>query len=361
MGNVCRRTFASGTIGPIYWAKYVVNGRVIRESTGTTDKDAAKSFLKRKEGAAASGQPVLPRLDRIRYDEIAADLRTHYKTTGCRNLDEADGRLAPLTAFFTGMRVAGIGPTDAAAYVAKRQAAGLSNATINRELAVLIRMLRLAYEHGKLLRLPVIRKLKENGARQGFFERAQYDAVRKSLAPDLQLALGIAYTFGWRMQSEVLRLDRRQLDLGAGTLRLEPGTTKNDDGRLVYLTPELKAQLAAQLDRVRALERQLGRVIPSLFPHFRGPWTGTRRRDFRKVWAEACHVAGVAGRLRHDLRRTAVRNMVNAGVPERVAMKVTGHKTRAVFDRYHIVSPGDLQDVARRLAASASHATGEHA
>jgi phage gp37-like protein len=67
------------------------------------------------------------------------------------------------------------------------------------------------------------------------------------------------------------------------------------------------------------------------------------------VWAAAVKTAGCPGRLRHDFRRTAVRNMVNAGVAERVAMTVTGHKTRAVFDRYHIVSPGDLQDVARRL------------
>ena len=67
------------------------------------------------------------------------------------------------------------------------------------------------------------------------------------------------------------------------------------------------------------------------------------------MWAEAIKNAGCAGRLRHDFRRTAVRNMVNAGVAERVTMTVTGHKTRAVFDRYHIVSPGDLQDVARRL------------
>jgi integrase len=156
-------------------------------------------------------------------------------------------------------------------------------------------MLRQGYELGKVLRLPVIRKLKEAGPRQGFFEREQFLAVRKLLAPDLQVAVSIAYAFGWRTQSEVLTLERRQVDLDAGTLRLEPGTTKNDDGRLVYLPQDLKVQLAVQVERVRALERKLGRVIPFLFPHFRGPWKGTRRRDFRKVWAEACTKAGVAG------------------------------------------------------------------
>jgi integrase len=368
----------------VWWCKYYVNGRSIRESTGCEDKEEAKRELKKREGAAATGQPILPRVDRIRYEEVAADLRTHYETTGCRDLDEADGRLAPLKAFFAGYRVARIGPADAARYAAQRQATGRSNATINRELAVLIRMLRLAYEHGKLLRLPVIRKLKESGPRQGFFEREQYEAVRRRLSADLQIAVGIAYAFGWRMQSEVLTLERRQLDLETGSLRLEPGTTKNDDGRVVYLPPDLKAQLAAHVDRVHALERKLGRVIPYLFPHFRGPWKGTRRRDFRKVWAEACIAAGhfrvvpvldAAGqpevdkdgrpivakkpsKLRHDFRRTAVRNLVNLGTPERVAMKVTGHKTRAVFDRYHIVSPGDLQDVARRLTGTFSGTSG---
>ena len=58
-----------------------------------------------------------------------------------------------------------------------------------------------------------------------------------------------------------------QLDLEAGTLRLNPGTTKNDDGRLVYLTPELKAMMAAQVARVEALQHRLGKIIPELFVH----------------------------------------------------------------------------------------------
>jgi integrase len=127
-------------------------------------------------------------------------------------------------------------------------------------------MLRRAYQNGKLVRLPIFRFPKEGAPREGFFERAQYEAVRRHLSPDLQAAAAIAYTFGWRPQSEVLTLERRQLDLEAGTLRLDPGTTKNDEGRVVYLTPELKALLGAQLERVRAAERKAGRIIPFLFP-----------------------------------------------------------------------------------------------
>lgn len=84
----------------------------------------------------------------------------------------------------------------------------------------------------------------------------------------------------------------------------------------------------------------------------RVPVLGERRGDFRGAWATACRKAGCPGMLRHDFRRTSVRNMVNAGVPERVAMQVTGHRTRSVFDRYHIVSPANLRDVARRMTGT---------
>jgi integrase len=360
MGYLYRPKLKSGERSSIWWVKYYANGRPVRESTGVAgDTDTAPSearrFLKGREGRVATGAPIMPRADRVRYEEAAKDLRAHYEATQTRSLSEYTYRVQHLADFFGGRRIAALGQPDVDAYITHRQSEGAVGSTIRRELGTLTKMLRLAYENGKLLRLPILHKPQDGAPREGFFERDQYEAVRRHLRPeDLQVAAAIAYTFGWRMQSEVLVLELRQLDLEAGTLRLDAGTTKNGDGRLVYLTLELKALLRAQVERVRAAERTAGRIIPYLFPYRSGPRRlGQRRRDFRKAWTAACKAAGVPGMHRHDFRRTAVRNMVNAGVPERVAMKVTGHRTRAVFDRYHIVSPADLQDVARRLAVSA--------
>ena len=170
-----------GTLAPTWWTKLHVNGRPVRESTGTTDRDAAEGVLRDRLERASQGL-VIVRLNNVRFDELADDLKAHYETTGTRDVREADKRLKPLRRFFAGWRAAKIDGAGFDRYVAKRQAAGTANGTINRERSVLLKMLRLARERGKLARLPIIRGLKEPAPRSGFFEADQYAAVRRHLS-----------------------------------------------------------------------------------------------------------------------------------------------------------------------------------
>ena len=202
-------------------------------------------------------------------------------------------------------------------YVVQRRGEEASDSTIKRELGRCGACCGSPTRTAKLTRLPLFDLPKDGHPAKASSSAAQYEAVRRRLAPDLQAAVTIAYTYGWRMQSEVLALERRQLDLEAGTLRLDAGQTKNDEGRVVYLTPELKTLLAGQVERIRAVERKTGRIIPYLFPYLSG-----RRRQGRAGGTsggldEGLREGRVPGKLRHDFRRTAVRNLVNAGVPER--------------------------------------------
>jgi len=360
----------------IWWITYTTaDGRRVRESTKTADWDTAKRTLDDKRGRLARGEVLVPRLDRVTYDEARNDLRAYYESYKTRDLAEADGRLKHLDAFFNGRRLAAIGEDAVTAYVASRQAAkptedgattpGAANGTINRELSTLSKLLRLAYKHRKLQRLPIIEKLPEADPRAGFVTDAQFASIRRHLPEELQTAMAVAFTFGWRKR-EVLDLTRGQYNAKEGTLRLDPGTTKNGEGRVVALTPELRLMLDVQAAHVRELERKTERIIPWLFPHLEEPeprkhgrnaCAGQRIRDPRKAWASACKAAGLPGLLIHDLRRSAVRNMEQAGVPRSVAMKLTGHKTETVYRRYAIVSDADLAEAARRIAGRASSVT----
>jgi integrase len=348
----------------VYWISYYgSDGRRVRESTRTTDKEAAKRLLKDREGRAARGEVLLPRVDRITYDEARADLVAYYKTSGDRDLSEAEARLKHLDEFFSKRRLATITPDVVTAYAAERQAdrkdekenviPGAANGTINRELATLSKMLRLAFEHGKLQRPAIVKKLREADPRGGFVTREQFASILKHLPEELQVAATVAYTFGWRKR-EVLDLARHQYSTPDSTLRLQPGTTKNREGRVVKVTPELRGMLDAQVTRVREIERKAERVIPWLFPHLEGALAGQRISDPRKAWESACEAAGLPGVLIHDLRRSAVRNMEQAGVPRSVAMKLTGHKTENVYRRYAIVSEADLDSAAQKLSAASA-------
>jgi integrase len=151
----------------------------------------------------------------------------------------------------------------------------------------------------------------------------------------------------------VLRLQWRQVDFKAGEIRLEPETTKNRDGRVFPLTDDLRSLLEVQHSAHEDAKRA-GHIAPWVFFRMVAKGRGGAKAPrpilaFTKAWKAACKAAGCPGRIPHDLRRTAVRNMIRRGVPERVAMQLAGHKTRSVFDRYNVVSEGDLRSAAQQL------------
>ena len=141
----------------------------------------------------------------------------------------------------------------------------------------------------------------------------------------------------------------RQVDLHAGTVRSDPGITKNREGRAFPFSalPELRDLLEERRAATTILERQTGCIVPWVFHR-----EGRPIKFYRRCWLTACREAGCSGRIPHDFRRAAVRNFVRAGVPERVAMMLTGHKTRSVFERYNVVSEADLGAGVAKLAAS---------
>jgi integrase len=338
MGTIYKR-------GNTFWIKYYRNGKPYYESTRSTKETHAKRLLKRREGEISQGKLPGIYFDKIRFDELAEDFLTDYRVNQRKSLAKAERSVGHLKGFFSGYRAPQITTPRIQAYIEERLGEGAANATINRELAALKRMLNLAANQTppKIDRLPYIPMLKENNTRKGFFEHGDFIALRDALPEYLKGFATFAYKTGWRV-SEIVNLTWNQVDLDQGIVRLETGQTKNNEGRTVYLDPELKEIFGNQRE-----SRKKGRkLIPFVFTNKDG---NERLKDFRGAWDKACQEVGIGKRLFHDFRRTAVRNMVRAGVPERVAMMVSGHKTRSVFDRYNIVSDTDLKMASQRQAA----------
>ena len=345
--------------GNVWWVRYYRNGRRHEESSRSTRKGDAERLLRIREGDVAKGIPVTAKLGRLRFDEAVADVVTDYRVNGKKSLRDVQTRIRlHLEPFFGGRRMASITTADVRTYVASRQAPieledgsakpGAAHATINRELAVLKRAFRLSVQAGKLLHVPHVPMLAENNIRTGFFEIDEFNDVQAALPEELQGITLIAFLVGWRISSEIQTLTWGQVNREARTVRLEPGSTKNDEGRtLPYdLLPELVDVIERQWREHERLAAE-GTICPYVFHR-----SGRPIKGFVKAWKSACQTAGCPGKLPHDLRRTAVRNLVRAGVPEKTAMAITGHKTRSVFDRYDIVDEADLRNALGTLAGT---------
>lgn len=237
---------------------------------------------------------------------------------------------------------------------------GMSSGRVNRRMSFILRgySLALAANPPKITKKPTFRKLTEAAPRSGFFEWEDFERVRGVLPLHARIPVSIEYWTAMR-SSEVLGLQWTQVrfEHRRRTVLIQLSDSKAAEPRLVAMGGDLYEVLSDwhQLSREQ-------------YPEC--PWIchyeGKRLGSIKTTWKTSCVAAGLGawtkegrfpgnrgyrGPTPHDFRRTGVRNLVRSGVPEKLAMKISGHKTRAVFDRYNIVNEEDLIEAGRRVVA----------
>lgn len=351
---------------PFWYAQYYENGRQVRVNTKETTRAKALVELRRLMSERDSGAPNPNDVKKITYGDLRAALLASYAAKGNKSLlVRADGEetimgLSQLDEFFgfdennSGPSVANITTETARKFVEKRRAEGVGNAVINRSLAALRRALRLAKREKKIADVPYIEFQKEPPARKGFVELPKFQELLRALPRNLQPYITFLYYCGGR-SGEAELIEWPQVDLQRCVIRLEEEQTKNQEGRVVPLPKPLIKMLAAK-------GAKEGKVFDTT--------------NLRKSWMSACSSVGLGRKIEvpgkkydpryvgltlHDFRRSAARNLLLAGVPETIIMRIGGWKTRSVFDRYAVANTADLtaamrrwEDFSRSLPAAAS-------
>jgi integrase len=353
-GTLYRRTRS-----PFLWLRYTIHGAEQRESSRTADIATAEKMLRRRlaevEADAEGLRPFVGAVQhRVRVKVLLDALVADYELRGVRSLPQVKAHLIPIRKAFDRMKAEAVTAPVVDRWIQARlrtrkaaqtviggeQAAQqqcVKPATINREIQLLGQALRMAVKNRQLASAPQLRKLPERNVRIGFLDRADFEAVEQQLPDHLKDVARFAYHSAWR-KGEVTSLLWSDVSLAEGVIRLREEESKNEDPRLLPLEGELREIIQRRhAARTVVLDGQL-RVIGLVFHRDGRPLV-----DFRKAWATACKAAGRPRQLFHDLRRSGVRNLVRAGVDPAVAMKISGHKTRSVFDRYNIVDERDLR------------------
>ncbi len=340
-----RGKYGEGSIrelGPARWqiSFYDAQGRRRRESFTTEAK--AQKALTRALALRDSGK-LDPHEGRVKVDSLAESYKVYAENSAPRSYRwiELVWRVQ-LEPFFGGMFAERITSDHLQRYIKARLETGAATSTVNHELTVFKAMFNNALKSDppKVQRVPRFpEKLREPNPRAGFISDEEYATLQaKCKHAWLRALLSVAYNFGFR-KGELLGLRVSQIDLKARTIHLLPGTTKNDKGRAVVMVDEVYRLI---LDCIKG-KKPTDHVFT---------WAnGKPVTDFRRTWRALAKKAGMPGLFMHDLRRTAVRNMVRAGISKHVAKQISGHTTDSIFDRYDITDETDLAEAARKLEA----------
>ena len=353
---------------PFWWCAYYLRGKQYRESTEQIDPDKALRFLRNKLKEVHADQIgaktfIGPQQQRATVDQLLDNLECDYKLRGKWSV-KVNSNVKPLREHFGNWRAVDVTSGAVRAYIEQLRQDGYSAATCNRRTQLLGQAYKLAVRTMKLSAAPFIPRLSEVGnERQGFFETEHLDAVIKHLPEYLRDFVKCDFLIGWRKGA--LR-SLRWSDVSDGVIYLRAVNSKNRKPESVPLEGELNEII----DRRRAAAVWQSKDGEGHFSEYVFHDHGRPIGDFRKAWASACCAAGVGklvcpkcradidadnkctecrgvwkreelkynGAIFHDFRRTAARNLVRAGVPVPVAMKITGHRTDSMFRRYAIVS-----------------------
>lgn len=327
----------------VWWLKYYVRGKVHFESSRTSSKRDAQRLLRDRLSARESGR-LIGQPDTVTFADLRRGIEQHYDRQGNRSKDRAALALDHLEKFFLQDALAlDITPARVADYIDARLAArpAAARATVRYEIMILTLGFTVAVKAGLLALRPIFTAPIVRNARSGFFSEADIAALLIELPDYLRPVANFGRLTGWR-KDEVVGLTWGHIDWEAETIRLRADETKGKVGRVFPfgLAPALRELLRAEWAQRRG---------PFVFQDHGNPI-----KTFYKAWKSACKRAGLEGRLFHDLRRTAARELRKAGLTEGEIMKLCGWKTRSMFDRYNIIDEQDLAAaVAKRFAEPA--------
>lgn len=306
-----------------WYLKYYLNGKPLESSSGTDDYDEALAMLRKRmaDGHAKSEHTEHP--ERVRMNQLFDLLLDDYRFKGRKSTYDTELRVnVNLRTFFGERKAQAMSTSVLREYVSHRRRQKAEAATINKELSFVRRAMKIGAQHEPplVLRVPHFEMLPVDNVREGILEHDQYRAVRDALPRHARIALVVAYHTGAR-KGEIRSIQRDRIDLKAKRIHLPGRTTKNGKPRYLPIYGDMEAELDMALSGCKP-------SCPLLVQD-----NGKPVFDFEKAWATACDAAGIPHALFHDLRRTALTNMIEAGLSEKEAMEISGHKTRAVFDR----------------------------